>query len=81
MAYYLIQQQPTTVNPNEVLLNSGFGNVSQSVPSSVYQTTVYGMFRELQRQNNPGLCSSDKHAGSIILATKAFEDHVLVSVH
>ncbi|KAI1067998.1 hypothetical protein LB507_004490 [Fusarium sp. FIESC RH6] len=41
MAYYMIQQQPTTVNPYEVLLNSEFSIASQSIPSSAYQTTVY----------------------------------------
>ncbi|CAG7561358.1 unnamed protein product [Fusarium equiseti] len=41
MAYYMIQQQPATVNPHEVLLSSGFGNASQSIPGSAYQTTVY----------------------------------------
>ena len=81
MAYYMIQQQPTTVNPYEVLLNSEFGNASQSIPSSAYQTTVYGMLRELERQNNPDLCSSDKHTSSMILASKTFADNVLVSIH
>ncbi|RFN55575.1 hypothetical protein FIE12Z_221 [Fusarium flagelliforme] len=77
MAYYMIQQQPATVNPNEVLLNSGFGYASQSIPSSAYQTTVYGMFREFERQNTPDpLCPSDKHLGYIILASKAFEYNV-----
>ncbi|KAJ4137418.1 hypothetical protein NW768_003005 [Fusarium equiseti] len=73
MAYYMIHQ-PATVNPNEVLLNPGFGSTSQSIPSSAYQTTIYGMFRELKRQNNP--YPSDEDLGYITLAAKAFEDNV-----
>ncbi|CEI64458.1 unnamed protein product [Fusarium venenatum] len=39
MAYYMMQQQqPATVNPNEVLLNPGLSYTSQSYPSSAYQT-------------------------------------------
>ncbi|XEU98254.1 hypothetical protein FSHL1_003541 [Fusarium sambucinum] len=42
MAYYMMQQQqPATVNPNEVLLNPGLSYTSQSYPSSAYQTDVY----------------------------------------
>jgi hypothetical protein len=46
MAYYMMQQQqPATVNPNEVLLNPGLSYASQSYPSSAYQTNAYGMLR------------------------------------
>ncbi|KAM0423569.1 hypothetical protein ACHAPD_002046 [Fusarium lateritium] len=39
------QQQPATVNPNEVLLNPGLSYTSQSYPSSAYQTDVYDRSR------------------------------------
>ncbi|CAF3447592.1 hypothetical protein SNK03_000883 [Fusarium graminearum] len=42
MAYYMMQQQqPATVNPNEVLLNPGLSYASLSYASSAYQTTPY----------------------------------------
>jgi hypothetical protein len=42
MAYYMVQQ-PETVNPNEVLLDRGFGHAAQSYSSSAYQISGYGM--------------------------------------
>ncbi|PTD11261.1 hypothetical protein FCULG_00003416 [Fusarium culmorum] len=43
MAYYMMQQQqqPATVNPNEVLLNPGLSYASLNYASSAYQTTPY----------------------------------------
>ncbi|WZH40493.1 uncharacterized protein QYS62_001426 [Fusarium acuminatum] len=40
MAYYMVQQ-PETVNPNEVLLDRGFGHAAQSYSSSAYQISGY----------------------------------------
>ncbi|KAH7180605.1 hypothetical protein DER46DRAFT_652777 [Fusarium sp. MPI-SDFR-AT-0072] len=61
MLYYMTQQ-PATVNPNEVLLSSGFGYATQNYPSSyptAEPTQPEASSKHMKTHNKPVKCKAD----------------------